>query len=104
MAQQAKKGDWVRIFSVVLPPEERTAPLPEDTAARPLTLVVRGFLENETAAVGEEATVKTLIGRRLTGTLDRITPGHEHNFGRTSPELLEVGRRLRAIMRQKEGE
>ena len=29
----AKKGDWVRIHSVVLKSEERTAKLPDDTKA-----------------------------------------------------------------------
>ena len=29
--KMAKKGDWVRIHSIVLKAEERTAKLPEDT-------------------------------------------------------------------------
>ena len=36
----AKQGDWVRIHRVILPAEERTANLPEDTKKVPFEMWV----------------------------------------------------------------
>ena len=49
----AKKGDWVRIQSVVLKACERTAKLPEDTKKCDLEQWTKGFLQEESAEVGE---------------------------------------------------
>ena len=54
----AKKGDWVRIHSIVLKAEERTAKLPDDTKLCDLQQWTKGFLQDEEAKVGDEVTVK----------------------------------------------
>ncbi len=41
---KAKKGDWVKIHSIVLQPEERAPQVPEDTKKVPLETWVKGFL------------------------------------------------------------
>ena len=53
----AKKGDWVRIHSIVLKAEERTAKLPDDTKKCDLQQWTKGFLQDETATIGDEVTV-----------------------------------------------
>ena len=59
----AKKGDWVRIHSIVLKADERTAKLPEDTQKCDLQMWTKGFLEDETAEIGDVVTVKTAVNR-----------------------------------------
>ena len=65
----AKRGDWVRIHSVVLKAEERTAKLPEDTQKCDLQQWTKGTLQDETAEVGDEVTVETAVGRLVKGNL-----------------------------------
>ena len=48
------------------------------------------------AALGDELTVDTMTGRRVTGRLTDVNPGYSHTFGRPTPELVRVGRDLRA--------
>lgn len=43
----AKKGDWVRIHSVVLKAEERTAKIPEDTMKCDLEMWTKGELQED---------------------------------------------------------
>ena len=86
------KGTWVEIESIVLKPEERAPGLPEDTAATPYVLRLSGFLE-EDAEVGQEVSVRSLIGRRHRGVLRLVNPGYDHSFGATVPELLAIGLR-----------
>ena len=69
----AKKGDWVRIHSIVLKAEERTAKLPDDTKKCDLQQWTKGFLQDETATIGDEVTVKTAVGRLVKGTLIILT-------------------------------
>ncbi|EKF49906.1 hypothetical protein H17ap60334_02705 [Thermosipho africanus H17ap60334] len=95
---KAKKGDWVQIEKLLLKPEERTAPLPDDTKKVPLKMRVKGFLQNEEANIGDEIEILTLIGRRVTGTLVAINPKYEHDFGEPVPELLTIGIELRKIL------
>lgn len=95
---KAKKGDWVQIEKLLLKPEERTVPLPEDTKKVPLKMRVKGFLQNEEANIGDEVEILTLIGRRVTGTLVAINPKYEHDFGEPVPELLTIGIELRKIL------
>ena len=83
-------GTWVEIQQVVLTPEQRAPGIPEDTAATPLILRVSGFL-TEAAALGQEASVRTLIGRTLTGVVSEVVPSYTHGFGQTVPELLTIG-------------
>ena len=55
-------------------------------------LRLSGFLEEE-AEVGQEVTVRSLIGRMHRGVLRLVNPGYDHSFGATVPELLHVGLR-----------
>lgn len=91
-------GDWAELRFVLLEPRERAPGLPAETAAVPLEVRVRGFLEGD-ARIGEAATVRTVLGRRVTGTLLEVLPPARHTFGRPSPELLSVGAELRELMR-----
>jgi len=87
--------DWVEVESILLEPADRATNLPEDTAAQPLRMWVKGFARTA-AAVGDELTVETMTGREVTGTLTEINPGYFHTFGKPAPELTAVGRDLRA--------
>lgn len=94
----AKKGDWVRIHSVVLKAEERTAKLPEDTQKCDLEQWTKGFLQEESAKVGDVVTVKTAVGRLEKGTLLEEAPHYTHSYGEFVPEIIEIDRQLREIM------
>ena len=86
----AKKGDWVRIHSVVLPAGARAATVPDDTKRVPLELWTKGYLQ-EDAAPGDEASVITRTGRIERGTLIDEAPHYEHSFGDFVPELQRAG-------------
>ncbi len=86
----APEGAWVEIQQVVLTPGERAEGVPADTAATPLLQWVDGFL-TAPAALGGEATIRTIIGRTHTGVLSRINPGYSHSFGETVDEILTIG-------------
>ena len=83
-------GTWVEIEKTVLTPEERAPTLPPETKATPYMLRVAGFLA-ENAELGQEATIRTIIGRELRGTLRVVNPGYNHSFGETVSELLTIG-------------
>lgn len=83
-------GTWVQVERVVLEPEERAAALPEDTRQVPYLLRVSGFLL-EDAALGDEARIRTLVGRELSGSLTTVNPSYSHSFGETVQELLDIG-------------
>jgi hypothetical protein len=85
---------WVQIETVVLTPEQRAPQVPADTAAVPLVMRAKGWLQAP-AAIGEQVSVQTVIGRTLTGTLLHANPPNQHGFGRPVPELLTIGRELR---------
>ena len=84
------KDAWVEIEQVILKPEERAPSLPEDTRQTPYVLRVSGFLMEE-AEVGQEAHIRTIIGRELSGILKVVNPSYSHSFGATVPELLTIG-------------
>ena len=86
----AKKGDWVRIHSVVLMPEQRSSAVPEDTKAVPLEQWTKGYL-NADAPLGGEAAVTTRTGRIVSGTLTDEAPHYTHSFGDFVPELQKAG-------------
>jgi len=44
--------------------------------------------------MGQEATIRTIIGREFTGTLITVNPSYSHSFGQTIPELLTIGTEL----------
>ncbi|EOD01384.1 2-amino-4-oxopentanoate thiolase subunit OrtA [Caldisalinibacter kiritimatiensis] len=96
--EKAKKGDWVRIYNVVLEPENRAPQVPDDTKKVPLEMWVKGFLLNDEAKKGEEVEVETYIGRKVKGELIEINPYYDHDFGKCVPELLYIGRQLRGIL------
>lgn len=91
----AKKGDWVRIHSVILSSHERTGNLPEDTKATDVRMWTKGFLNDESADVGDEVTVTTYTGRQQKGTLTEVNPYYRVDYGRCVPEILYIGQSLR---------
>jgi hypothetical protein len=93
--QACKAGEWIEVERVLLEPAERSSNLPAETASQPLLTWVKGF-SAAAASLGEEVTVETMTGRRVTGRLSAINPGYFHTFGRPIPELTHVGADLRA--------
>ena len=92
----AKKGDWVQIHNIVLKPEERSEALPEDTKVNPLEMWVKGHLLSD-AEIGDEVEVKTRTGRIAKGTLVKVDPYFEHNFGVFVPEVLAIDDMVRKL-------
>jgi len=106
VAERCSTGDWVEVERVLLEPADRSTNLPDDTAAQPLLVWVKGFAR-AAAAVGDELEIETMTGRVVRGTLTEINPGYTHTFGKPAPELTHVGRDLRervAAHRAKAGE
>lgn len=93
----ANKGDWVRIHTVVLKAEERTAKIPEDTKACDLEMWTKGFLLND-AEIGDEVEIETAVGRTEKGTLIEVDPYYTHSYGKFVPELIQIDKQLREIM------
>ena len=96
-AAAARKGDWVAVRRIVLDAGQRSVNIPSDTAKVPYVALIKGFLL-EDAKVGDAVTIETIIGRRLTGILVAVNPPYGHDFGRSVPELLNVGKELQAML------
>ncbi len=94
---QAKKGEWVMIHSIVLAPSERAPQVPEDTKQVPLEMWVRGILTHD-ASLNDEAEIETNTGRFVKGKLVEIRPAYSHNYGKHVPEVLAIGRQLKAYL------
>lgn len=94
----AKRGDWVRIHKIILDVGERAPNLPEDTQNVPLEMWDKGFLLNENAKIGDMVEIETYIGRKVSGTLLEINPYYTHNYGKSIPEILYIGRQARNIL------
>lgn len=94
----AKRGDWVKVYQMVLPAGERAPQVPEDTQKVPLEMWLKGFLAQERGLVGEQVVVKTVTGREVTGKLVEILPDYVHTFGIPQPELITVGTELKKIL------
>ena len=94
-ADRCIAGEWVEVERVLLEPADRSPNLPPETAEKPLRVWVKGFALAD-AALGEEISVETMTGRTVTGTLSAVNPGYTHTFGDPVPELVGVGRDLRA--------
>ena len=92
-----KKGEWVRIHSVVLKAEERTAKIPEDTQKCDLLMWTKGFLQ-EDAEIGDEVEVITAANHREKGTLVEVNPYYTHSYGKFVPEIVQIDKQLREIM------
>lgn len=90
---QIQPGTWVEIEQVILTPDQRAPALPEDTRQAPYVLRASGFLL-EAAALGQPASIRTIIGRTLSGVLRAANPSYTHSFGETVPELLKIGTEL----------
>ncbi|MDA3936323.1 MAG: 2-amino-4-oxopentanoate thiolase subunit OrtA [Actinomycetota bacterium] len=88
-------GEWVEVERVLLEPADRSPNLPPETASQPMLVWVAGFAMSE-ADLGDEVSVETMTGRTVTGRLSAINPGYYHTFGDPVPELVRVGRDLRA--------
>ena len=86
----AKQGDWVRIHSIILMPEQRSAAVPEDTKSVPLEQWTKGYLHAD-ATLGSDSTVTTRTGRIVSGTLVDEHPHYSHSFGEFVPELQQAG-------------
>lgn len=96
-----QKGEWVEIENIIMETGERAPALPPDTAATPLVMRVRGFVQND-AAIGDVATIITRAGRTLSGKLVDSNPPYEHTFGAPIPELAWIGPALRAQLAGKD--
>ena len=94
----AKRRDWVRIYKVVLMPEERAGNLPEDTKKVPLEMWDKGFLINDNAIIGDDVEVETIIGRKISGKLVEINPNFDVNFGKGVTETMYIGRQLKEML------
>lgn len=94
----AKKGDWVRVYKVVLSAEERGANLPDDTKQVPLEMWDKGFLIDKTAGIGDQVMVETVIGRQIAGELVEINPSFDISYGDCVMETLYIGRQLRDML------
>lgn len=94
----AKAGDWVRIYKIVLEPGERASNIPEDTRDVPLEMWDKGFLMDKEANIGDTVRVESYIGREVEGKMVEVNPYWEHDYGRAVPELLYIGRQAREIL------
>jgi hypothetical protein len=83
-----------------LKPEERSSNVPEDTSRVPLEMRLKGYLENETADIGDDVEVKTIIGRTEYGTLIAVNPKYDHGFGEHIKELYDAGTELVELLRK----
>ena len=91
----AKKGDWVRIHSIIMKAADRAESLPDETRATDIQMWTKGFLLTDEARIGELVRVETYIGRIQEGTLTEVNPYYHEDFGKSLPELLYIGRSLR---------
>ncbi len=97
---KAKKDDWVRIYTRLLDAGNRAPQVPEDTKKVPFEMWDKGFLQNESAEVGEEVTIETMVGRKVVGTLREVNPAYDHSFGNCVPEILVIDHSLKKIMKE----
>ncbi|MTI66486.1 MAG: 2-amino-4-ketopentanoate thiolase [Firmicutes bacterium] len=94
----SKKGDWVKVYNVVLKEGKRAPQVPDDTKKVPLEMWVKGFLLNESAKIGDIVEIETYIGRKVKGELVEIQPNYTHSYGKYVNELAYIGRQLRGIL------
>lgn len=99
---KAKKGDWIRIYKIILTPDERAPQVPDDTKKVPLEKWDKGFLLDDTADIGDEVVVETIIGRKQAGKLIEINPQYNHGWGSCIPEILNIGRQVKDILKEEE--
>ena len=97
----AHKGDWVRIYRILLTPAERSSRLPEETRKVPLEMRVNGFLLTPHARKGDEVKVETRTGRIVRGMLEEKNPSYHHAWGNCVPEILRIGPQLREMLKSR---
>lgn len=95
---KAKKGDWVRIYKVVLEAGQRSDNLPEDTKQVPLEMWDKGFLLDDQGEIGDQVQVETIIGRHMAGCLVEINPSYDLGYGDFVPETLYIGKQLKEML------
>jgi len=93
----AKAGDWVRIKKNILDSSERADNIPKSTKETPLTMWVKGFLLDN-AEIGEQVSIKTIIGRIEMGELIEVNPRFTHDFGDAIPQLINIGIKARELL------
>lgn len=98
MSEKAYKGQWVKIHNIILEPSQRAPAVPEDTKKCPLEMWLNGFLNQDEGTIGEQVTIKTVIGRTVKGQLTEIEPNYDHSFGKPILELLTIGPKVRAFI------
>ncbi len=94
---------WVEIEQTILNAGERAPQVPEDTAKTPLWLKAKGWLLAP-GSLGAQVEIVSATGRILRGRLVAVNPSYQHGFGRPVPELLPVGRELRALLEENNGQ
>jgi len=98
-------GDWVRIHAIILEAGERAPAVPDETQAVPLEVRVKGWqVAPASAQPGDRVEIRTVLGRRYTGSLEAINPPYGHDFGAAIPELLEAGQELRDLLADTRGD
>lgn len=97
MNWDGKKGNWVQVSQIILKPGERSPQVPEDTQKVPLTLLVKGFLNND-ANIGDTVTITTVLGRVMSGKLVAINPSYTHTFGPPPEGFVRIGNKLRELL------
>ncbi len=95
----AKKGDWVRIHSVLMEAGSRAPGIPDDTAKVPYELWDKGFLISAKAEIGDAVEIETITGRKIMGKLLETNPSYDHDFGEFIPEILIIDKQLKELMR-----
>lgn len=98
----AKKGDWVRIYKIVLKSEQRSGTIPADTKKVDLEMWDKGFLINDEAKIGDNVEIETYIGRKTEGELIEINPYYNHDYGKAVPEILYIGRQAKELLEEGE--
>lgn len=98
----AKKGDWVRIHKIILESNQRAENIPEDTKSVPLEMWDKGFLINDQANIGDNVEIETYIGRKTEGKLIEINPYYDHDYGKSVPEILYIGKQAKALLEEGE--
>lgn len=90
-------GSWVEIQQVVLRAGQRAPNVPPDTGRVDFVARIRGFLI-VSAPIGDDVTVRTLVGREVSGVLTAVNPRNPADFGNPVPELLDLGSRARLAL------
>jgi hypothetical protein len=100
MTEVAKMGDWVRVKNTILKVGERAPQVPDATKQVPLEMWTNGFMQNSEAKIGDAVEITTLAERTLAGTLVEVMPGYKVDYGQPQPELLAIGREIRAVLEE----